>query len=368
MNKQIKELMYILNESVFDSDLFDINDESLIDDDIYMQQYYANIYTLMIPILGTDKPRGWKKVKDEDNKDILMYEHSGWASAINAGKYVTNVTNLLEQHNYKKYHNTSFPIATMYKYKSLTDWEKSRHFPELYKTNNYPYRFNHKFTTVQQNKYAEQYKIFQTYPDMIKDMFYNDDTIKIIYMSPDNGIVCLIKDFIETEEYYTKHVSDRIIAIIKLTGKVQYGDMTSDDRQKLLDDKKIFNKKISILKSKYNASTYFSIYDLDSEGYPYSIYYFNWKDEVNKLPAVRKKFQIPELIYYLYKYKKFQPVQKYDYDDPNSIMELTRDSIIIKIYKDIPNAPSGKDSCMKLELTGYLKEHYKNLYLTNKKK
>ena len=58
----------------------------------------------------------------------------------------------------------------------------------------------------------------------------------------------------------------------------------------------------------------------------------------------------------------------YDYDDPNSIMELTRDSIIIKIYKDIPNAPSGKDSCMKLELTGYLKEHYKNLYLTNKKK
>ena len=50
-------------------------------------------------------------------------------------------------------------------------------------------------------------------------------------------------------------------------------------------------------------------------------------------------------------------------------MELLNNCLSIKVYKNIKtkDMPEGTDSCLIIELTGYLKDHYTNLYLNDKK-
>ena len=92
------------------------------------------------------------------------------------------------------------------------------------------------------------------------------------------------------------------------------------------------------------------------------------KMKTNIFYSTLKQKNIPYCVYYFIKYGHFNYVQKFEKEDDNSIYELIKNSISIKIYKNIPkninniNIPKNMDSCMILELTGYLKDYYEEFF------
>ena len=377
MNKDIKKLIYLLNESLFDDDeLFDLDSDSLYDDKTLTDAYKANIYSVIIPILGTDKPRGWKKVKDEHNEDILFYEKKGLGAC--AGwheKAVGNVIEKLKDNGFKEYNNAQFPVAVMYKFNNLKQWEKSSKFPKYIGNYNWVYRQNHKFTNDMYKKYEDDFQKILTYPEYVQKLFYNDDHNKCVYLSPDQGIALIIKDSHYTLDELSQpdytYTSTFFQAILKLTGEVYYSDMAHKEKTDLLNKHKDIKRRIDMLQVPYNKlhDHNFKIFKLNTEGYPYSIKYFKWNSEISKMPKSLSKLNIPRIIYDLFKHKGFQPVQQFDKEDDKSEIELLNNCLSIKAYKNIKtkDMPKGTDSCLIIELTGYLKDHYTNLYLNNKK-
>ena len=372
MNKYIKELMQIINENAF-SDLFsdDVFDDEFDIMDIKSSKtiYQATLGDVLIPVLGTDKPRGWKKVKvkdDDNNTEILVYKNS-YTYGIH--KYVQDVIDALKNHNYQEYKNTCVPIATQYHFSNLNDFFKSKNknlIDYIAKYNRYTLSYKQDIT----KRYANEYKKLLKYPNIVKNLFLSDASYDLILLSPDNGVIFTLQTSANTMvsfSYYDYwHQAE-----IKFTGEVSYQNMDKIEKKDILDK----NKQINILKSAFNKAhkgrVYFSNSDfnLDSDGYPYAIVYFNWKKEVYKGPKYLQKKNIPYSLYYLISTGHFHLLQKFEKEDDNSTYEITKDSVIIKYYYNInktDNVPEGMDSCMILELTGYLKDYYEQLYLKKK--
>ena len=363
MINDIKELIQLLNESTFsdlfddDPDLFD-NEFDVITDEASKNYYQANLYNVLLPILGTDKPRAWKKAKNENNEDILIYQNKKSADKI---KYISDVENLLKKHNFKEYTNACVPLAYKEGYINLKKFNDK-----------YNYLYNPAFWT---ERYNIDLKRLSTYPQFIVNYFKKDESYKTILISEDNGIIYTFQSSYYTTDYY-KYKLYWCKAEIKLTGEVLYQDMSNKERDNILATNKNKKQRIDILRISYNKlcsnSYYFKEYNINSEGFPYSIYYFNWAKEVNRSNKSLKQKNIPYCVYYFIKYGHFNYVQKFEKEDDNSIYELIKNSISIKIYKNISqninntNIPKNMDSCMILELTGYLKDYYEEFFNNNK--
>ena len=301
MNKDIKELIYLLNESLFDDDeLFNLDNDSMYDEKTFTEAYKANIYSVIIPILGTDKPRGWKKVKDEHNEDIIFYEKKGFYVAW-PGKVVDNVIEKLKDNGFKEYNNAEFPVAVMYKFNDLKQWEKSSKFPKYMGNHYYSYGQYHKFSNNTYQKYKEDFQKILTYPEYVQKLFYNDDHNKRVYLSPDQGIALILRDSHYTlDELSQPNYTSRIWqAILKLTGEVFYSDMANKEKTDLLNKHKDIKRRIDMLQVPYNKlhDQNFKKFKLNTEGYPYSIKYFNWNNEISKMPKSLSKLNIPRIIY-----------------------------------------------------------------------
>ena len=358
MINDIKELIQLLNENTFsnlfdDPDMFD-NEFDVITDEASKNIYQANLYNVILPILGTDKPRAWKKAKNENNEDILIYQSK---KTCDKPKIITNVEDILKQHNFKEYYNVCIPDAYKEGYTNLTLFNKK-----------YPYFY---YLTRYQEKYNYDLNRLKTYPKFILQYFKKDPTYKVILLSEDNGIIYTFQNTYNTKDYYNKQLY-WCKAEIKLTGEVLYQDLSNKERDNILTTNKDKKQRIDILRIPYNklckSFLYFKEFNINSEGFPYSIYYFNWITEVKKSNKSLEQKNIPYCVYYFIKYGHFNYVQKFEKEDDNSIYELTKNSISIKIYKNIhqninnTNIPKNMDSCMILELTGYLKDYYEEFF------
>lgn len=373
MNKYIKELMQIINENAF-SDLFT---DKMFDDEFDIMDikgaksaFQTTLGDVLLPILGVEKPRGWKKVKvngDDNNKEILIYKNT---TSYGIHKYVKDVIDAFKSHNFIEYKNTCVPIATQYHFSNLNDFFKSKNkklIDYIAKYNSYTLSYRQAIT----KKYANEYKELLKYPNIVKNLFLSDASYELILLSPDNGVIFTLQRSVNTMisfSYYDYWQQ----AEIKFTGEELYQDIDKSERKDILDKTKLLN----VLKSAYNKAcnlrSYFaqSKFDLDSDGYPYAITYFNWKKDVYKGPKYLYKKNIPESLYHLISTGHFHLLQKFEKEDDNSIYEITKDSVIIKYYYNInktDNVPEGMDSCMILELTGYMKDYYEQILIKNKK-
>ena len=353
MNKVIKYLI----ESF--EDLFkDLYDEQDYNDSTFTDIFKNNIFDLLIHLLGIDKPRGWKKEKI-NNEECLTISMDWKHDSTVLPKYVENVVNELMDKNFKEY-RSFFNFAYSNNYKNLLDYQN----PKV-RTTTYDY------TKLQKDnkKYLNELKQLKSAPQYVQNLFKNNETYRRIWLSEDSGIVVIYEDnlYLDNDFTWKTRLYNKCKATIKLTGLVNYtAILDTTNNKNIIKNTKEQNKKITILKTAIREQTqtlfkYFKLFKLDNEGYPISIYKFNWDDEVKSGIAKYKKLNLPGFINKIFNHSSFEFVPKFEKEDPNSFMELNTDKLNIKIYKQVFN--EHDDSYMIIELGGFFKEQYKNIYL-----
>ena len=352
----------LLIESLFDDDLEDLlnlddNENNILNTEGAKRLYQVDFYDKMIELLGTDKPRAWKKMTDKNNNKILCYKE------INNNyqqKYVKDVERLLEDKGFKFFKPNSYFFGYIF-YEGLT----FKQFYQKHKNAGY-----YRFTNADRIKHYEQeynndLKELQKFPTFIQDYFKETPTLQYIGISEDEGIIFLKYRVLDFARWYSSSDNE---AIIKFTNKVIYEDV--ENASEILKSNKEKEKQIYVLKSKckkfigYNSI----VYNIDKNNMPVGIIKFNWAREIAWSPKKMQQNDIPHVVYSIYK-KGFEYIPSYEKTHENAIYEFQKDSILLSVYKKVKKIPENDtktyDSYICLQLTGYLEEYYKKLFNIN---
>ena len=351
----------LLIENLFDDDLDSLldlnnNEDNIFNSDAAKRAYQVDFYDKMVELLGTDKPRGWKKLKDKDGNQILQYKQNPNGRYIYS--YVNNVLNILQEHNFKilQFKNRYSHFAYYYGFTDFRKFIKDKRF--IHEFEHYAEHFIDRCV----DEYKQDLIEIQKFPLFVQNILKNNQYIEKLAISPDNGIIFTLESsfdiIVKTQHYWS---NDTIhIATLKFTNEVLYKDIKDVD--KTLKNNKDNEKKISYLTAKLNKTgligSYYGIrftYKIDSDGYPCGIYKFDWKKELLSATNAFKKYNIPKVVETIYK-KGFHYVPVYEKEDENSIFEFQKDSLLVKIYKN------GNEGIVYVCLTDYLKEHYKKIF------
>lgn len=378
MKKNIYNLLKLFESF---SDLFD--DDILADDDITsdLSRKFAenNLKSIVVDILGIDKPRGWKYEKI-NNKEVLV--HRGRKGSFYPDKVLDDMMDALKKKKFNVYKVSNCPYAFV---NNLSFYDGKQKEKDCYRlTASLPPRDSVMYAYFGYLKQEHEYDIwvnhlFPTMPEIVQDCFRNDPTYKTILLSEDEGIMLTYQspsgsgiEFDYDESTFT--------AILKLTGKVLYDEKDDNKQKDIINKTKDINKRISFLKSRYKKLGTLNViknnsFYIDDKNEPYGIVYFNWKRQVT-LCKNSKEYNIPTLLIWLLQ-KNIYPLNDIEKDDDNAVYELTKNGLSFYFYKNIGPELLSKcssedterysmgnkiDSCVIVRLTDETLEYFHDIF------
>lgn len=380
MKKNIYNLLKLFESF---SDLFDdiLSDETTgsINTDLTARFVENDLKSIVVDLLGIDKPRGWKYEKI-NNKEVLV--HRGRKGSLHPDKVLEDMMYALKKKKFNVYRVSNCPYAFVNNL-SFYDGECKKK-ESLGLINPLPPRNSVMYAQCGYLKQEQEYdnwvnKIFPSMPEIVQECFRTDPTYKMILLSEDEGIMLSYQLPSGCGIRYNYYEST-FTAILKLTGKVLYVEKDDNKQKDIITKTKDINKRISFLKSRYKKLDTLNIirdnsFYLDDKNEPYGIVYFNWKRQVN-LCKKSKEYNIPTLLIWLLQ-KNIYPLNDIEKDDDNAVYELTKNGLSFYFYKNIgpellkQYSPENTerysignkiDSCVIVRLTDEALEHFHDIF------
>lgn len=380
MKKNIYNLLKLFESF---SDLFDdiLSDETTgsINTALTARFVENDLKSIVVDLLGIDKPRGWKYEKI-NNKEVLV--HRGRKGSLHPDKVLEDMMYALKKKKFNVYRVSNCPYAFVNNL-SFYDGECKKK-EALGLINPLPPRNSVMYAQCGYLKQEQEYdnwvnKIFPSMPEIVQECFRTDPTYKMILLSEDEGIMLSYQLPSGCGIRYNYYEST-FTAILKLTGKVIYVEKDDNKQKDIITKTKDINKRISFLKSRYKKLDTLNIirdnsFYLDDKNEPYGIVYFNWKRQVN-LCKKSKEYNIPTLLIWLLQ-KNIYPLNDIEKDDDDAVYELTKNGLSFYFYKNIgPEllkqcSPENTerysignkiDSCVIVRLTDETLEHFHDIF------
>lgn len=376
MKKNIYKLikLYESFSDLFDNDILSDDDTTgAIDSDLSSKFAANDLKSVIVNLLGIDKPRAWKYSKDKDNKQILMHE-----SKISYGtdKYTDDVINTLKNKGFIEYNPSNNPYAFVNDLDYIKA-KKEQHPQYNFPSPGMPMYNSFKADIDNYNNWVTN--IYPRMPEIVQDIFKHDVTCDKILLSDDEGIILLVHRYKVDSGNARFYLSYRYISEIKLTGKVIYDEKENDEQKNIVKNTKNKNARLSFLKARYkklgNTVNFIKYFDLDKNNEPYGIMYFNWNKSIN-CSKVSKQYKIPVYLLWLLQ-KEIYPLNNIEKEDDKADYELTANGLTFDFYSmidtrfatqeekaTVPVTIKNADpnSCIVIKLSDYQLEHYHDIF------
>lgn len=373
MKKNIYKLLNLYESfsDLFDDDILSDDDTTgAIDSDLSSKFAANDLKSVMVNILGTDKPRAWKYSKDKDDKQILTHE-----SKVSYGtdKYTDDVINMLKNKGFIEYRPSNNPYAFV----NNVDYIKGLkfHWPNYnVPSPGEPMYNSYKKDIDDYNNWVTN--IYPQMPEIVQDIFKHDINCTKILLSEDEGIILLVYRYKVNDRLYSSY---RYISEIKLTGKVVYDEKEDKEQSTIIKNTKDRNQRISFLKNRYRKLgayiDFIKYFDLDKNNEPYGIMYFNWNKSIN-CSKLSKQYKIPVFLLWLLQ-KEIYPLNNIEKEDDEATYELTANGLTFDFYAMIETSGANNEnkatkpvtiknaepnSCIVLKLSDYQLEHYHDIF------
>lgn len=374
MKKNIYKLLKLYESfsDLFDDDILtDEENTGSLDSEISSKIAANELKPVIVDLLGIDKPRAWKYDKDEDGHQVLIHE-----SKISYGMdaYGEKVMVALKTKGFTEYKASNCPYA----FTHGIDYMKAQ---KILRPNfNFPSPSQPMFNVYQSDIQKYTLWICHEFPEMptiVQDIFKKDEYCTKILLSKDEGVIFLEHRY-PRESTYTY----RVIATIKLTGKVIYDEKDSDDQENIIKNTKNRDKRLSFLKTRYKKAVgpgttqFIKYFDLNKNNEPYGIMYFNWNKSIN-CAKVAKQYKIPVFLLWLLQ-KGIYPLNELEKEDDKAYYELTSNGLTFDFYSMIDTRYANNEntenkypiglrnttpnSCITVKLSDYQLEHYHDIF------
>ena len=322
----------LLSGGLFDDIFTEEDDDSVLD---YARNNIKDIVSfVLLSLYNLALPDGWKEVEYEfRGKNMKAVTYSNKAKLTSRPVKLARVLNILVNDNgFKEYKSSNNPYAYIYNTK----------VKELRTSKTWMRR-----EAVKAQRELEEWKQeSKSYPDIVMQFFNTDPKYKTIWLSPDNGIIIIHENTIDTKKD-ASIVTDwddgyQNTYYIAITGEVPYD-------YSIIADNKAIAKATNAYKNRQNASKFIDFFFkkvgttfvknygkhmlFDKDGVPFYIGFFNMSDDIFFTSFGNGK--IPNIIYKLTSlgYKFLTELEK---DDKTSKWELVTDATHIYIYDYIP--------------------------------
>lgn len=380
MKKNIYNLLKLFESysDLFDDDILSDETTGSIDTDLSARFAENDLKSIVVDLIGIDKPRGWKYEKI-NNKEVLV--HRGKKGSLYPDKVLDDMMYVLKKKKFNVYKVSNCPYAFVNNLSFYDGKDKERDAfglrAPLPQRNSQEY-IDYGYLSIEREYDNWVNKIFPQMPEIVQDCFRNDPTYKTILLSEDEGIMLSYQSPVNSGIPYNYSVST-FTAILKLTGKVIYEEKDDNKQKDIINKTKDINKRISFLKSRYKKLGILNVirnnsFYLDDKNEPYGIVYFNWRHQVN-LCKKSKEYNIPTLLIWLLQ-KNIYSLNDIEKDD-NAVYELTKNGLTFYFYKNINLEMLSKcniintdkycirdkiDSCVIVKLTDETLEHFHDIF------
>lgn len=380
MKKNIYKLLKIYESfsDLFDDDIL-VDDEKAsgsMDDELSNKIASNDLKSVMVNLLGVDKPRAWQYSKDKEGNQILIHE-----SKVSYGtdKYTDDVINALKNKGFIEYKPSNNPWAFVNDIDYIKGLKISWPNYEVPSPGEPMYN-SYKKDMDDYNNWVTN--IYSRMPEIVQDIFKHDIDCTKILLSEDEGIILFTHRYKVDPSNISFYSSYRYVSEIKLTGKVIYDEKENDEQNNIIKSTKDKNARISFLKARYKKvvgtgiNQFIKYFDLDKNNEPYGIMYFNWNKSIN-CAKVSKQYKIPVFLLWLLQ-KGIYPLNDLEQDDDKADYELTDNGLTFDFYSMIDtryannentenNYPIGlrnttPDSCITVKLSDYQLEHYHDIF------
>lgn len=378
MKKNIYKLLKLYESfsDLFDDDILG-NDETSgsMDDELSNKIASNDLKSVIINLLGIDKPRAWKYSKDKEGKQILIHESK---VPYGTDKYTDNVINDLKNKGFIEYNPSNNPDAF------VNDIDYIKGLKKRWPNYNVPSpgepMYNsYKADIDSYNNWVSN--IYPRMPEVVQDIFKHDINCTEILLSKDEGIILLTHHYKVDNTGVSFYSSYRYVSEIKLTGKVIYDEKEDDEQNNIIKVTKDKNARLSFLKARYKKavgtgiSQFIKYFDLDKNNEPYGIMYFNWNKSIN-CAKVAKQYKIPVFLLWLLQ-KGIYPLNELEKEDDKADYELTANGLTFDFYSMIDTryandenttlyltglANTTPNSCITVKLSDYQLEQYHDIF------
>ena len=320
MQNICKIIKHKLNEDL----LSDLDDDDNDDDSEFITATYDDFKYILGEEIGIDNPRGWKKdiikVGTKNYPQLIYNFKTSWSTP----KTFSNIEDILKKKGYTLYKNVSYPDL---------------YFNKL-NTSNYFSSVNNGID-VYIEKYKKSVKIFESYPQDVKDIFKQNIYYSYIYYKNDSNLMLAKCRDYNTCPYINKFSYQyswdlkyfgvlRLIDYNKITTKINTDKLyeitrkTKDKEKRILYFKKYCKNSLSSTFCN-NSTNYY----IDENGYPYMCLTYNGA-AAEKRNVNGKKYQCGAYVAILIQ-QGWEPLNAME-KDPNCIYELVKNSLSLKVY------------------------------------
>lgn len=378
MKKNIYKLLKLYESfsDLFDDDILG-NDETSgsMDDELSNKIASNDLKSVIVNLLGVDKPRAWKYSKDKEGKQILIHE-----SKISYGtdKYTDNVINDLKNKGFIEYNPSNNPDAF------VNDIDYIKGLKKRWPNYNVPSPGEPMYNSYKADidKYNNWVtNIYPRMPEIVQNIFKHDIDCTEILLSEDEGVILLTHRY-KVDTGVSFYSSYRYVTEIKLTDKVIYDEKEDDEQNNIIKQTKDKNTRLSFLKARYKKAVgtgtiqFIKYFDLDKNNEPYGIMYFNWNKSIN-CAKVAKQYKIPVFLLWLLQ-KGIYPLNDLEKEDDKADYELTANGLTFDFYSMIDTRYANNEntenkypiglrntepnSCITVKLSDYQLEHYHDIF------
>ena len=323
------------DDDIFGDDTDDISNSELIQNIVGLD-INADLTTVLIQQLG-NKPRGWKFYKHtNDEYEKYMTTDCDPNYEWRYKKYVRDVIKVIKLKNWTCYQvNTphNWQISS-FKIENITDTlvrDQMQKYFDFYNNKKDPRKqkspeeitkmIDERMQFYRQFVKGRKKQVNAINNDYVKKLFEEDESVYRVYLSPDTGVMLLVKREIEGLPYDDQDVYNYILTF---TGNINYNnDLRDKDYNKKLKEKaKLQAKKKQVfLKMLHTSCGLGKSFDysvlFDSDDYPYMVTTCRQSNAEGVYRILQRRFQGRDSIYSLY-------VRTPEHTEPDSIRELVQ--------------------------------------------
>ena len=343
------------DDDIFGDDTDDISNSELTQKIVGLD-INADLTTVLIQQLG-NKPRGWKFYKHtNDEYEKYMTTDCDPDYEWRYKKYVRDVIKVIKLKNWTCYQvNTphNWQISS-FKIENITDTlvrDQMQKYFDFYNNKKEPSKqkspeeitkmIDERMQVYRQFVKDRKKQVNAINNDYVKKLFEEDESVYRVYLSPDTGVMLLVKREIEGLPDDDQDVYNYILTF---TGNINYNnDLRDKDYNKKLKEKAKLQakKKQAFLKMLHTSCGLGKSFDysvlFDSDDYPYMVTTCRQSNAEGVYRILQRRFQGRDSIYSLY-------VRTPEHTEPDSIHELVqnKDHYHVELIRFIYGKNKGK--------------------------
>ena len=343
------------DDDIFGDDTDDISNSELTQKIIGLD-INADLTTVLIQQLG-NKPRGWKFYKHtNDEYEKYMTADCDPNYEWRHKKYVRDIIKIIKLKNWTCYqvntpHNWQI---SLFKIENLTDTlvrDQMQKYFDFYNNKKEPRKqkspeeitkmIDERMQFYRQFVKDRKKQVNAMNNDYVKKLFEEDESVYRVYLSPDTGVMLLVKrekeGWLDDDQNYYNY-------ILTFTGNINYNnDLRDKDYNKKLKEKaKLQAKKKQVfLKMLHTSCGLGKTFDysvlFDSDDYPYMVTTCRQGNAEGVYRILQRSFQGRDSIHTLY-------VRTPEHTEPDSIHELVqnKDHYHVELVRFIYGKNKGK--------------------------